>query len=326
MKRKSQMLCVNNAGGGCAGGDRESSRTAMGGIERYMFATEFAPGEPAGKTLSPVMKDSPFVRSPFTPDGEGIILDNGFHEIGATNPPSLSSLSEPELSFPPPPTFTAEELEAVRTESFNEGLETGVQQMRASQAITLAGVTGKMNEVLTALFDARKNDTGEMMTQVVQLSMSIVGKLFPAMAAVSAQAEIERVLNECMQRMPKEPTLTVKIQAALFETLSGSLSGLIDESGFEGQVILVPDHQMLSGDCLVEWEDGGAERNQVSLLNEIETLFSHALPAAVERTGNNTVKKLKDRREAPHHAGCPSIYATDETEKVSAAEEMKRYG
>ncbi len=252
-------------------------------VERFLFDTEFAPGETAAKAEA--IPDEAFVLDHFSATGEPVEQPEAVAVPEAPPPPPP----------PPPPTYSEEELEAARNEAFTEGHEIAMQQARKAQEEKLAEVVEQMTKAMQALFTARQQESTEVMSQVTQLSLSIIYKLFPAMSARNAAAEIERMLSDCMQRLPEEPKLSVRVHAGLSQALNARLSALIEQTGFMGRIQLTPDPQMPPGDCLVEWAEGGAERNQASLLNEIESLLTHAVPAATPHKTETTptVEEIK---------------------------------
>jgi hypothetical protein len=49
------------------------------------------------------------------------------------------------------------------------------------------------------------------------------------------------------------------------------------KAGYSGEVVLLADNQMGLSDCLVEWADGGAERNVERLWSEVEEVLHRTL-------------------------------------------------
>src|SRR3546814_7302027 len=48
-------------------------------------------------------------------------------------------------------------------------------------------------------------------------------------------------------------------------------------SGFEGKLVFLADERLKTGDLRVEWADGGAERNQKALWQEIDAVIARVL-------------------------------------------------
>src|SRR3546814_8811652 len=48
-------------------------------------------------------------------------------------------------------------------------------------------------------------------------------------------------------------------------------------SGFEGKLVFLADERLKTGDLRVEWADGGVERNQMALWQEIDAVIARVL-------------------------------------------------
>lgn len=187
---------------------------------------------------------------------------------------------EPEA--PPPPTFTEEDLAITRESAYAEGRDAGraeaMETVEQSVAASLTAVTGHMD----ALFRRQEEANDANARNAVRVTMAVLRKVLPAACEKHAFDEVARVVEEVVGHILDEPRIIVRLAADLVEPVRDRLEAVAQAHGFEGRVVVQADPRLPAGDCRVEWTDGGAERDQVRLMQEIEAAVERALdhPAA----------------------------------------------
>jgi flagellar assembly protein FliH len=181
---------------------------------------------------------------------------------------------------PPPPTFSEEELAAARDEGYADGLNAGQRQAEATTerliAVALNSIGGQLAQLSAAQAAAAEAAAAEAM----QVAVSIVRKLAPTLAKKGGLTEIETLLGDCLSRLEGEPKITVRVAPELSEQIEVKMSELIAKSAFEGKSVVLGDSSIPSGDCKVEWLNGGAERSAERLWSDIESLLADYLGEA----------------------------------------------
>jgi flagellar assembly protein FliH len=181
---------------------------------------------------------------------------------------------------PPPPTFSEAELAAARDEGYADGLNAGQRQAEATTERLIAVALNSINGQLTQLTAAQAAATELAAAEAMQVAVSIVRKLAPTLAKRGGFAEIETLLADCLSRLEGESKITVRVAPELSEQIEVKINELIAKSAFEGKSIVLGDSSIPSGDCKVEWMNGGAERNAERLWSDIESLLADYLGEA----------------------------------------------
>lgn len=183
--------------------------------------------------------------------------------------------AEPEA--PPPPTFSEEELAIAREAAFAEGHQAGLAEAHESIdqqiAQALAAITGQMESVFRRQDEA--NDANAR--NAARVAMAVMRKVLPAACEAHAFDEVARVVEEVVGHILDEPRIIVRLAAHLVEPVRERLEAAAQSHGFEGRVVVQADPRLMAGDCKVEWTDGGAERDQQRLMQEIEATVERAL-------------------------------------------------
>lgn len=182
--------------------------------------------------------------------------------------------AEPE---PPPPTFSEEDLLLTRASAFEEGRQSGFTEasetIEQAIAATLQSVSNHMERVSRQQEEA--NDINSR--TAVRVAVAVLRKVLPAACELHAFEEVTRVVEEVIGHILDEPRIIVRVAAELVEPVRGRLEMVAEAQGFEGRVVVQADPRLKAGDCRVEWTDGGAERDQTRLINDIEAAVERAL-------------------------------------------------
>jgi flagellar assembly protein FliH len=187
---------------------------------------------------------------------------------------------EPEdvQGAPPEPRFTPAELDAARAQGLEEGRKIAAVEAAQSAEAQLARAAQSLVDIGGALL----RDRAELETGVERKAMTLLRavllKAVPALMAKDPQAELEafvvRTLGECFD----EPRIVLRVPDALFEALRERLAALSQGAGYSGKLVLLADPNLAAGDGRIEWADGGAERDVVRLLAELDALLSTPSP------------------------------------------------
>jgi flagellar assembly protein FliH len=113
--------------------------------------------------------------------------------------------------------------------------------------------------------------------EAVGVLRAVLQKAMPALSRKEPLGEIEALVAECLREAIEEPRIVVRVADQLFEAVQRRLAPLAAAAGYAGKFVLLADDALGLGDCRVEWADGGAERDQKRLLNDLDAAFVRAL-------------------------------------------------
>lgn len=201
--------------------------------------------------------------------------------------------AEPEIEEepePPPPTFTEEDLAIARDAAFAEGHESGLAEAAESIEQQIAQALGSITAQMDGVFRKQEDCNDVNARNAARIAMSVIRKILPAACEKHAFDEVARVVEEVVGHILDEPRIIVRLAANLVEPVRERLEAVAQAHGFEGRVVVQADPRLSPGDCRVEWTDGGAERDQARLLEDIDAAAERALAlpdrALAQREGN----------------------------------------
>lgn len=186
---------------------------------------------------------------------------------------------EPEIveEEPPPPTFSEEELNFAREAAFEQGREMGIAEATEATdrmiATALTSLSTQMDQVFRT--QAEANDSNAR--NAARVALAVVKKMLPAACEHYAFDEVAKVVEEVVGHILDEPRIIVRVAEVLVGPVQERLEAVAERQGFEGRVVVQADGRLAPGDARVEWTDGGAERDQARLMQEIEATVERAL-------------------------------------------------
>ena len=193
--------------------------------------------------------------------------------------PAPIDISEDEVEedLPPAVMFNEEELSLAREAAYEEGRRQGLAEAAEAAAQQTAQALTAIAAQLDGLAQCQAEANDEAARNAVRVALAAFKKMLPSIAESTAMDEVVRVVGEVVAQVLDEPRIIVRVNQDLAEALRERLDAVADAHGFEGRVVLQPDSRLLSGDCRIEWTDGGAQRDQARLAAEIEASIERAL-------------------------------------------------
>jgi len=182
--------------------------------------------------------------------------------------------AEPE---PPPPMFSEEELAFARDAAFEEGRQAGLAEAQEQSERLTATALNALSDQFQNVFHQQAEANDANVAAAVRVAQAVFRKVLPAACGQYAFEEVTRVVEEVVGHVLDEPRIIVKVAEPLMEAVRERLEAVAQSHGFEGRVVVQADNRLRSGDCRVEWTDGGAERDQARLMEEIEATIERAL-------------------------------------------------
>ncbi len=175
----------------------------------------------------------------------------------------LPAEDEPELKI------TEDDLVAAR--------QAGADEARVSTEGRILALTENLTENLIALAaedDERRQRISQDCADVLR---AVCERIVPALAEHEAVNEIIRIVARCLTAQTDEPRIVIRVSNELADAVQSRLAAASAQTGFSGQLVLIPDETLSNTDCSVLWADGGAERHFTRIRSEIEQALDRVL-------------------------------------------------
>jgi len=181
------------------------------------------------------------------------------------------------------PTITMVEHERRRADAESQAYRTGFAagqeqaQQEAAQRIAtalavIADSLGRLDGALTAI-------ETRLETEAVEVAVAVAAKLGPALIAREPFAEISALATECFHHLVSTPHVAVRVGTDIYETAKEKIEEIARTRGFEGRLAVMSDDSLASGDCRIEWADGGVIRNQAATASAVDETVGRYISA-----------------------------------------------
>jgi flagellar assembly protein FliH len=102
-------------------------------------------------------------------------------------------------------------------------------------------------------------------------------RLLPEHAANHALENIEGFIRQVLPLAVGEPRLVVRSHPMIAEDLDARLKDVFERAAFQGTYSVVTDYEVQPGDCRLEWDGGGADRDEARIWAEIREVVAASI-------------------------------------------------
>ncbi|MEQ8332907.1 hypothetical protein [Nisaea sp.] len=182
------------------------------------------------------------------------------------------------------PTYSQDEVDEAKEASYQlgrqEGMSAAMAGIEQQVSVSLEGVLSKVD----ALNKLHRQWAGEMQRDAVRLSATIMRKMAPELTRGSELPQIEHVINQAFQFLTEQPKVMIRVAAELEAPLRDKVQLMASRVGYEGEVVLVGDPELVATDCRVSWAAGAVERALDETWNEIDEMVERTMSALPVRS------------------------------------------
>lgn len=113
--------------------------------------------------------------------------------------------------------------------------------------------------------------------EAIDVAAAIARQLAPALIAKQPLAEIEALVLDVLSHVRAAPHVAVRVANDVAEEAGRRLKKIAEERGFSSRLVILPDPAIASGNCLIEWADGGVSRDTQAIAARIEQAIQNYL-------------------------------------------------
>jgi flagellar assembly protein FliH len=190
-----------------------------------------------------------------------------------------TDFSAPEKSRdrPATPAEIAQKIAAAEARAYRNGYEAAQHEAKveADRRMTMALEEIKIH--MSGIASRFDNIEARMETEAVDVAVAVARKLCAALIAAEPLGEITGLISDCFAHLVATPHLVVRINDALYEAARDGIEKLAKQSGFEGRLVILAEPEIATGDCRIEWADGGVVLERAAIDAKINELVGRYL-------------------------------------------------
>ncbi len=170
--------------------------------------------------------------------------------------------------------FTQSDLDAAREEGHIAGHTAALEEAETAREHYIADAMNLIAQGLDGLQnrqDAANKQTADFAMRMV---FGVVQRLLPDYTHHYAVDNMETFVRRVLPLAIGEPTLTIRAHAMIAPDLEVRLKDVFNRTAFQGSYAVIPDYELQPGDCKLEWDGGGADRDEGRIWAEIREVVA----------------------------------------------------
>jgi flagellar assembly protein FliH len=173
---------------------------------------------------------------------------------------------------PATPSEIAQKVAAAEARAYRDGYDAGQREAKAESDRRAALALEEIKLGMQAIAARFSGIETRMETEAVEVAVAVARKLCSELIAGEPLAEITGLVSDCFSHLVATPHLVVRINDSLYESARTRIEALAKQSGFEGRLVILAEPQIETGDCKIEWADGGVVLERAAIEAKINEL------------------------------------------------------
>ena len=158
---------------------------------------------------------------------------------------------------PATPAEIAQKIAAAEARAYRDGFDAAQREAKAESDRRSALALEEIGIAIQAIAKRFSGIETRMETEAVDVAVAVARKLCSTLIAAEPLGEITGLVKDCFSQLVSTPHLVVRINESLYETAHERIERMAKQSGFEGRLVILAEPGIATGDCRIEWADGG---------------------------------------------------------------------
>jgi flagellar assembly protein FliH len=173
---------------------------------------------------------------------------------------------------PATPSEIAQKIASAEARAYRDGYEAGQREAKAESDRRCALALEEIGIAVRAIAAGFSGVESRMETEAVDVALAVARKLCSELIAAEPLGEITGLVSDCFSHLVSTPHVVVRINDSLYEAARELIERLAKQSGFEGRLVILAEPQIETGDCKIEWADGGIVLERAAIEAKINEL------------------------------------------------------
>lgn len=178
----------------------------------------------------------------------------------------------------------AQKVAAAEARAYRDGFDAGQREAKAESDRRAALALEEINISMQGIAARLANAETRMETEAVDVAVAVARKLCAELVAAEPLGEIVGLVQECFSHLVATPHLVVRINDDLYEVAREKIERLAKQSGFEGRLVILAEPEIATGDCRIEWADGGVVLERAAISARIDELVGRYMASRTVRS------------------------------------------
>ena len=186
----------------------------------------------------------------------------------------------------PTPAEMAQKIAAAEARAYRDGYDAGQREAKAESdrrtALALEEIKIAMQGIAARFAGVERR----METEAVDVAVAVARKLCSELIAAEPLGEVTGLVADCFSHLVATPHLVVRVNDQLYEAARERIERLAKPRGFQGRLVILAEPNIPTGDCKIEWADGGVVLERAAIEAKIDELVGRYM--ASRNQGNES--------------------------------------
>jgi flagellar assembly protein FliH len=166
----------------------------------------------------------------------------------------------------------AEKIAAAEARAYRAGYDAAQREAKAESDRRAALALEEIGIAIKGIASRFSGIETRMETEAVDVAVAVARKLCDELVSREPIAEITALVSDCFSHLVATPHLVVRINDRLYEAGREKIERLASQCGFEGRLVILAEPAIATGDCRIEWADGGVVLERATIEAKISEL------------------------------------------------------
>jgi flagellar assembly protein FliH len=182
--------------------------------------------------------------------------------------------SAPDKSRERPATAAevAQKVAAAEGRAYRDGYDAGQREAKAESDRRTALALEEIRLAIQGIAARFAGVETRMETEAVDVAVAVARKLCNQLVAAEPLGEITGLVSDCFSHLVATPHLVVRINDTLYDAAREKIERQAAQSGFQGRLVILAEPEIATGDCRIEWADGGVVLERAAIEAKINEL------------------------------------------------------
>jgi flagellar assembly protein FliH len=173
---------------------------------------------------------------------------------------------------PATPAEIAQKIAAAEARAYRDGYDAAQREAKAESDRRSAAALEEIGVNIRGIAQRFSGIETRMETEAVDVAVAVARKLCSTLIAAEPLSEIVGLVKDCFSHLVATPHLVVRINETLYDAARERIERLAKQSGFEGRLVILAEPEIATGDCKIEWADGGVVLEREAIEAKINEL------------------------------------------------------
>jgi flagellar assembly protein FliH len=169
-------------------------------------------------------------------------------------------------------TEIAEQIASAEARGYRTGFEAAQREAKVESDRRSALALEEIAAAVRIIANRFSGIEVRMETEAVDVAVAVARKLCSQLMACEPLAEVEALVSDCFRHLVATPHLVVRINDQLYDTAKERIEAMARQSGFQGRLVILAEPEIATGDCRIEWADGGVVLERAAIETKIDEL------------------------------------------------------